>query len=55
MTDNQIKALYNALEQYYNDDLVNPDHQPKIFKHQVEMFKYYKRDVWDAVLQSTPQ
>lgn len=55
MTDNQVYALYNALSEYYKDDLVNPDHYPKIFKHQVDLFKYYKRDVWDAILQSTHQ
>ncbi len=42
MTNEEILKLYKELEDYYGEDLANFEHHPKIFAHQVKVYRYYK-------------
>ena len=41
MTDEEMIKFYKELEEWYGDKLVNPEHHPIQFKHQVTMYRYY--------------
>jgi len=42
MTEQEILNFYKQLEEYYGDKLANFEHYPRIFAHQVKLYKYYK-------------
>lgn len=42
MTDAEVKKFYKELKKYYGDELVNFEHYPRIFAHQVKLYRYYK-------------
>lgn len=50
MTDEQALKIYEAMEEYFGHELPSPEHEPKQFAHYVKLFKYYKGDVWAAML-----
>jgi hypothetical protein len=45
MTDEDANKLLEDMKETYGDKLANPDVFPKIFEHQVKLYKYYKRTV----------
>jgi len=57
MTDEEALAYYDKLVEYYgNDRLANPIHYPKIFQHQVKLYRYYnKKEVNSDEKQKTEQ
>jgi hypothetical protein len=42
MTDAEVKKKYKALQKHYGDSLVNFEHHPRQFAHQVRLYKYIK-------------
>ena len=40
--DKRIAGIYNAMKEYYGDNLANFEHQPRVFAHQYRMFQYYR-------------
>jgi hypothetical protein len=42
MTEQEILDFYKQLEEYYGDALANFEHYPRIFAHQVKLYKYYR-------------
>jgi hypothetical protein len=43
MTDKEVEDFYNELEEHYGDRLVNFEHHPKQFAHQVNLYRFYKK------------
>lgn len=48
MTDDEAKKICEELKKMYGNKLVDPDVFPKIFEHQVKLYKYYTRTVNEA-------
>lgn len=42
MTEQEMLDFYNELVDHYGDKLVNPEHHPIQFQHQVKLYRYYK-------------
>lgn len=42
MTEQEIIDFYKQLEDFYGDKLTNFEHYPRMFAHQVKLYKYYK-------------
>jgi len=42
MTDEEVLSFYEKLQAYYGDELVDFEHYPNAFAHQVKMYKYYE-------------
>lgn len=42
MTDKEALDFYNELVEHYGENLANFEHYPRIFAHQVKLYKYYK-------------
>jgi hypothetical protein len=42
MTDEEALKFYEELKEWFGDSLANFEHHPKIFAHQVKMYRYYK-------------
>lgn len=42
MTDAEVKKKYKELQKYYGSSLVNFEHYPRQFAHQVRLYKYFK-------------
>lgn len=40
--DKRIVEIYNAMKEYYGDNLANFEHHPRVFAHQYRMFQYYR-------------
>ena len=40
MTDEEVLKFYEKLETYYGDKLANFEQHPRIFAHQVKMYRY---------------
>lgn len=40
MTIEEAQKLYEELEEFYGDKLVNFEQQPKIFEFQVQMYRF---------------
>jgi hypothetical protein len=41
MSDEEVIKFYNELEEHYGDRLVNFEHHPRQFAHQVLLYRYY--------------
>ena len=42
MTDKEVLELYEKLEEWYGETLVNFEHHPIQFRNQVKLYRYYK-------------
>lgn len=42
MTDQEALDFYEELRKHYGDKLANFEHYPRMFAHQVKLYKYYK-------------
>ena len=42
MTEQEVLDFYNEMIEHYGDKLVNYEHHPIQFAHQVKLYQYYK-------------
>jgi hypothetical protein len=42
MTDAEIEKIWGELVEHYGDQLANFEHYPRIFAHQLRLYRYYK-------------
>jgi len=42
MADEEVINFYNELVEHFGDSLANFEQEPKRFKYQVTIYKYYK-------------
>lgn len=42
MTEKEVKEFYEELTNYYGSKLANHENYPRIFAHQVKIYRYIK-------------
>ena len=42
MNIDEVLKFYNELVEYYGDELVDFEHCPIAFAHQIKLYRYYK-------------